>query len=130
MSDIRQFDKLRRTHWRSDDDLKRIRKTFSWKAKRLTWGAVVLAFLAAAVLTQLGIWEYERVTARRAALLTTPADKVWRSCGEVRAAGVAPLFVDDPGYSYFLDADRDGVACEPSVGNRIGGMRWWLWKRF
>lgn len=34
------------------------------------------------------------------------------SCAAARAAGVAPLYSGDPGYSTKLDRDRDGVACE------------------
>ena len=129
MSDIHQFDPSRRTHWRSDDDLERIDKNLPWNRKRLKWGALILAFIGAGALTQFGIWEYQRIKARKAVLLTIPTDKKWRSCAEVRAAGVAPLFVDDPGYTNFLDADGDGVACEPFLGNDVRGMRWSLWRR-
>lgn len=34
------------------------------------------------------------------------------SCAEARAAGAAPLYRGDPGYSERLDRDGDGVACE------------------
>ncbi|MGW4482085.1 excalibur calcium-binding domain-containing protein [Rhodococcus triatomae] len=34
------------------------------------------------------------------------------SCADVRAAGAAPLYTGDPGYSRKLDRDGDGVACE------------------
>ncbi len=34
------------------------------------------------------------------------------SCAEARAAGKAPLYRGDPGYSTKLDRDGDGVACE------------------
>lgn len=34
------------------------------------------------------------------------------NCSEARAAGAAPLYVGDPGYSTSLDRDGDGVACE------------------
>lgn len=34
------------------------------------------------------------------------------SCRAARAAGVAPLYRGDPGYSTRLDRDRDGIACE------------------
>ncbi|WP_416909284.1 MAG: excalibur calcium-binding domain-containing protein [Polymorphobacter sp.] len=32
--------------------------------------------------------------------------------------GVAPVFRGDPGYRERLDADLDGVACEPYIGLR------------
>jgi len=40
----------------------------------------------------------------------------YRYCSEARAAGVAPLYQGDPGYAPHLDADGDGVACEPYRG--------------
>lgn len=37
----------------------------------------------------------------------------YRNCDAARAAGVAPLYRSEPGYREPLDADGDGVACEP-----------------
>ncbi|WP_225976666.1 MULTISPECIES: excalibur calcium-binding domain-containing protein [Corynebacterium] len=34
------------------------------------------------------------------------------SCAEARAAGAAPLYKGDPGYSPKLDREGDGIACE------------------
>lgn len=34
------------------------------------------------------------------------------NCAAARAAGAAPLRVNDPGYRAGLDRDRDGIACE------------------
>ena len=34
------------------------------------------------------------------------------NCDAARAAGAAPLYVGEPGYSPKLDRDKDGVACE------------------
>lgn len=49
-------------------------------------------------------------------LMTLPADTeqpaFYRNCSAVRAAGKAPLYRGQPGYSTKLDRDRDGVACE------------------
>lgn len=36
----------------------------------------------------------------------------YENCDEARAAGVAPLFPGDPGYTDELDRDGDGQACE------------------
>lgn len=36
----------------------------------------------------------------------------YRSCAAAREAGVAPLYVGDPGYGRHLDRDGDGIACE------------------
>ena len=35
------------------------------------------------------------------------------NCAAARAAGVAPLYLGQAGYRAPLDADGDGVACEP-----------------
>jgi endonuclease YncB( thermonuclease family) len=40
----------------------------------------------------------------------------YRNCAEARAAGAAPLYRGDPGYSLRLDRDNDGIACEPYRG--------------
>lgn len=37
----------------------------------------------------------------------------YSGCNEVRAAGRAPLYEGQPGYSEKMDGDRDGIACEP-----------------
>jgi hypothetical protein len=42
----------------------------------------------------------------------------YRNCAEARAAGAAPLYQGQPGYSPHLDRDNDGVACEPYRGRR------------
>lgn len=40
------------------------------------------------------------------------ANTYYANCDAVRAAGAAPLYQGQPGYSTKLDRDRDGVACE------------------
>ncbi|WP_201280737.1 excalibur calcium-binding domain-containing protein [Paenibacillus lutrae] len=40
------------------------------------------------------------------------ANVSYKNCTEAKAAGAAPLYEGDPGYSTKLDRDRDGVACE------------------
>jgi Excalibur calcium-binding domain len=42
----------------------------------------------------------------------------FRSCDQAEAAGAAPIFAGQPGYSLDLDADGDGVACEQGSGAR------------
>lgn len=53
--------------------------------------------------------------------LVDPAGKAtwtwYRNCAQARAAGVAPLHRDEAGYRPALDADDDGIACEPYYGN-------------
>ncbi|MGN0109764.1 MAG: excalibur calcium-binding domain-containing protein, partial [Bifidobacterium sp.] len=39
-------------------------------------------------------------------------DVYYQNCSAVRAAGKAPLYQGQPGYSRKLDRDGDGVACE------------------
>lgn len=41
-----------------------------------------------------------------------PAAAYYANCSAVRAAGAAPIYAGDPGYSSDLDRDGDGVACE------------------
>jgi hypothetical protein len=36
-----------------------------------------------------------------------------RNCDTARAVGLAPASRGQPGYWTHLDADRDGIACEP-----------------
>jgi Excalibur calcium-binding domain/Protein of unknown function (DUF1524) len=40
------------------------------------------------------------------------AAESFRNCAAARAAGAAPVYVGDPGYSTKLDGDLDGIACE------------------
>lgn len=37
----------------------------------------------------------------------------FRNCAAARAAGAAPVRRGDPGYGPHLDADGDGIGCEP-----------------
>ena len=41
-----------------------------------------------------------------------PATAYYPNCSAVRAAGAAPIYAGQPGYSRQLDRDGDGVACE------------------
>lgn len=41
-----------------------------------------------------------------------PSGGSYASCADAKAAGAAPLYRGQPGYSTKLDRDRDGVACE------------------
>jgi hypothetical protein len=44
----------------------------------------------------------------------------YSGCNEVRAAGRAPLYRGEPGYSPQMDGDSDGIACEPYPGMDVG----------
>ena len=47
---------------------------------------------------------------------TGPISGAFRNCASARAAGAAPVRRGSPGYGAHLDADGDGVACEPYRG--------------
>jgi hypothetical protein len=58
----------------------------------------------------------EAAQERKAILDALPAGYTYSGCDEVRAAGVAPLYSYEPGYSERLDGDGDGIGCEPYRG--------------
>jgi hypothetical protein len=68
----------------------------------MTAGAIVFAVL-------LG-WQTQSVHSSRA---TARPGAYFPNCAAARDAGVAPIHIGDPGYREELDADYDGVACEP-----------------
>lgn len=49
-------------------------------------------------------------------LAASPTANAYANCSEARAAGAAPLYAGQPGYSRKLDRDGDGVACETGSG--------------
>jgi len=50
--------------------------------------------------------------------LISASDHVYyRHCADARAAGAAPIYRGQPGYREELDADSDGIACEPYRGD-------------
>lgn len=44
----------------------------------------------------------------------------YRNCAAARAAGAAPVHISEPGYGSHLDADGDGIGCEPYRPHRMG----------
>ena len=105
--------------WHTDD-------TFAWKAKRLRkWrrkrllkkiGLVVL-FLAACG----AAWKYLPQSIDPSSIYdqwvkerqVRKSSVYYPNCDAARAAGAAPIRVGEPGYRPELDADNDGIACEP-----------------
>jgi len=85
-------------HWQAKEDAAG-RKN---KLKRL--GAVILialvTFLAGMAVTNLKN-------------LIAKLPVYYRNCDSARAAGATPIHRGEPGYRAGLDADRDGIACEP-----------------
>lgn len=72
-----------------------------------------------------GTWlaaDPQRVEGGRAApAAAKPEHAYFPNCAAARAAGKAPLRLGQPGYRPALDADGDGIACEPYRGG--GGSR-------
>jgi hypothetical protein len=116
VADIKKFDKSRRTHWRSDDELERIHANLPWNRKKVQWVLVALVLIGSAATTQFVIWERQRVDVRSALLSTAPPGTVFAGCNEVRARGLAPLRRGEPGYGEHMDGDGDGEACERYPG--------------
>jgi hypothetical protein len=50
--------------------------------------------------------------APRVSATKVPTSTYYANCTAVRAAGAAPIYAGQPGYSRKLDRDGDGVACE------------------
>ena len=60
----------------------------------------------------------EEWTSRSADASSATASTVhYSGCKAVRAAGKAPLYEGEPGYSERMDGDGDGIACEPVRAN-------------
>lgn len=77
----------------------------------------LVALISSAVV--LGLTASPASATNVASPITTPLKGVtYKNCDEVRAAGKAPLYAGQPGYSRKLDRDGDGVACE---GGSTGG---------
>jgi len=51
----------------------------------------------------------EAITGTHAGVIVT----YYPNCAAARAAGVTPIYAGQPGYRPGLDADNDGIACEP-----------------
>ena len=81
-------------------------------------GIFILALIGIAGISRVG--KKLGVTEESAPLGRTSAgssDVYYRYCKDARAAGAAPLYRGEPGYRPALDADNDGVACEPYRGH-------------
>ena len=58
-------------------------------------------------------WTQEANDGPEASSAAPDQSVTYSGCNEVRAAGRAPLYAGQPGYSEKMDGDGDGVACEP-----------------
>lgn len=97
-----------------------------WEAKRLRWWRQQRLFkklgLAVAFLTAFGVaWKFlpqsmDLSQIEKQWLLERQAREqliYYPNCAAARAAGAAPIRIGQPGYRLGLDADLDGIACEP-----------------
>ncbi|WP_121051467.1 excalibur calcium-binding domain-containing protein [Sphingosinicella microcystinivorans] len=81
-----------------------------------TAGRYGLIAVASGLGVAFGANALEAAQERQAILDALPAGYTYSGCSEVRAAGVAPLYRHEPGFSERLDGDGDGIGCEPYRG--------------
>ncbi|MPS67989.1 MULTISPECIES: excalibur calcium-binding domain-containing protein [Novosphingobium] len=74
--------------------------------------AICIGGTAGLALNAFDRWRTESA-ARQALLDTLPEGYVFRTCGEVEARGLAPLYRGERGFGHHLDSDHDGTGCEP-----------------
>lgn len=74
---------------------------------------LLFALLSAPIAVTAYLWDWPFSTTARHFL-------AWPSCRAARGVGLAPAFRDDPGYWFHLDADKDGIACEPWPRRAMG----------
>lgn len=81
-----------------------------------TAGRYSLIAVASGLGLAFGANALEAAQERQAILDALPAGYTYSDCNEVRAAGVAPLYSYERGFSERLDGDGDGIGCEPYHG--------------
>lgn len=81
-----------------------------------TAGRYGLIAVASGLGLAFGASALEAAQERQAILDALPSGYTYSGCNEVRAAGVAPLYSYEPGFSERLDGDGDGIGCEPYRG--------------
>lgn len=95
-------------------DFNQRRSVFAKHRQTITF-AVILAlssFVLASLLLMFSPDGVETQTSRIAAFFQ-PKPFAPRNCDQARAMGLAPAYRGQPGYAPHLDADNDGIACEP-----------------
>ena len=86
------------------------RRKHLWRLFRNYLPLIALALLA------LAQFLFPNSTATMMSLASAPdrsAEAYYPNCDAARSAGVAPITEGEPGYRQQLDADDDGIACEP-----------------
>jgi hypothetical protein len=74
-----------------------------------TWLSIALFAVVVLYLSYSWIWNSNLWPSQQIRLRTLYIS----SCAQARRIGLAPLYRGLPGYLAALDADRDGIACEP-----------------
>ena len=103
------------SQWRSSKRLQR-RSAPTPETTLQTAGRYGLIAVASGLGLAFGASILEGGQERQAILDTLPAGYMYSGCDEVRAAGVAPLYRHERGFSERLDGDGDGIGCEPYPG--------------
>lgn len=87
--------------------------------KRKESGGLALPLVIIAALIGIVAWSRDEDPSHTTGLISRQADYdvFYRNCDQARAAGAAPINFGEPGYRPPLDADSDGVACEPYFRN-------------
>ena len=94
--------------------------TLLWRARRLLreFGVIVVVGVGLGAVALLALDFLSRPIEASAHGRGLAADveqpsQTFRNCAAARAAGAAPVYRGDRGYGPHLDADSDGVGCEP-----------------
>lgn len=90
---------------------RRFRRRAPWRLRR-TVGRALSVLLMLGVFVSLGL-AHRHVPQLFAGSRIAPDGVYYPSCASARRAGAAPIRRGEPGYRPKLDADDDGIACEP-----------------
>lgn len=80
----------------------------SWYVQRVVINLLMIVLLLAVITVA---WIYVPQWARE--MQARERSVYYPNCAAARAAGAAPIRIGEPGYRPELDADNDGIACEP-----------------
>lgn len=83
------------------------------KLKDIAFVALVAGLSSVAFLGILSLPAASVSTVHPSAAIEALDSTYYAGCNEVRSAGKAPLYREQPGYRSDMDGDDDGIACEP-----------------
>jgi hypothetical protein len=93
---------------------KQQRSSVTKKRQTITFAVfLALASFVVASLLLIAAPDGVETQASRIAAFFQPKPFAPRNCDQARAMGLAPAYRGQPGYAPHLDADNDGIACEP-----------------